>query len=63
MELSTNISMAALAEVCRLVDTTQKRRIVDQYLVVIQYLRKVVTSALKEKFDLMGKGKNPFVSH
>ena len=36
MELSTNIPMAALAEACRLVDTTQKSRIglVDQYLIV-----------------------------
>ena len=36
MELSTNISMVALAEACRLVDTTQKRRIglVVQYLIV-----------------------------
>ena len=30
MELSTNISMAAIAEACRLVHTTQKTRIVDQ---------------------------------
>ena len=34
MELSTNISMAALAEECRVVDIAQKRRIVDQYLKV-----------------------------
>ena len=34
MELSTNIPMAALAEACRLVDTTQKRKIVHQYLIV-----------------------------
>ena len=36
MKLSTNISMAALAKACRLVDTMQKRRIgrVDQYLIV-----------------------------
>ena len=33
MELSTNISMAALAKACRPVDTTQKRRTVDQYLI------------------------------
>ena len=30
MELITNISMAVLAETCRLVDTTQIKTIVDQ---------------------------------
>ena len=30
MELSTNMSMVALAEACRLVDTMQKRSKVDQ---------------------------------
>ena len=34
MELSTNISIAVLAEACRLVVTAQKRRIVDQYFIV-----------------------------
>ena len=36
MKLSKSISMAALAEACRLADTTQKRRIglADQYLTV-----------------------------
>ena len=34
MELSTNILMAAPAEACRSVDTMQKRRMVDQHLIV-----------------------------
>ena len=33
-KLSTNTSMAALAEACRLVDTKQKRRTVGQCLIV-----------------------------
>ena len=34
MELTANILMAVVVEACRLVDTVQKRRIVDQYLKV-----------------------------
>ena len=42
MELSTNISMAALAEACRLVNTTHKKGIVDRSVLnSIQCARKV----------------------
>ena len=41
--LITNISMAALAETCRLADTTQRRRIYSKSVLnSIQYSRKVV---------------------
>ena len=41
MEVSTNRPMAALLGVCRLVDTTQKRRIVDQCLMAYSIQEKL----------------------